>query len=338
MRIKLPFNLNLKESINFCNSIDYKEIDDEIIYDYSNMNGNLEPFGMLIVGSKMRELMNDYPDICYSDYNFKDKLYAANMGFFESVNQQFGKKCVNANGNGNFISINVENIRDSFIKAFELGYGYEIERYIETQLSNRIVTVLARGNNELRECLNYCIVEIIRNIYDHSKSENLWYAGQYWPTKDLVEVAILDEGKGIYKSISENKRLNVDTVEDALQLALLPGISKCSKAIEGKAEGYDNAGFGLYMIKEICNELGEFTIVSDTKCMTINSGRISFSDTNFKGTAIRIRIKPSRIAGKNIKELITRLSREGTEKVLRYSDIPIISMDKVKEMEGIYEK
>lgn len=334
MDIIIPRNLDLESSLRFCNDININREAEEIVYDYKNMTGKLEPLGMLIVGSKIREIIREYEHIPQSDRNFENKTYAANMGFFQSVNQDFGKSCYNGRGTDNFIRINGENIQESYRKALGLGYGTNITRYIETVIAEDISQVLSRGNSEIKEVIKFCIVEVVRNIYDHSKSGKLWYSGQFWPSKDLVEIAIIDEGYGIYNTLKNNKRIIVNTPEEALQLSLVPGISKNGATIKNK-EVNGNSGFGLYMIKSICDIAGSFTIISSGKCLNIENREQEITDANFSGTAIRIRISPSKLKDIEVCNLKSNLSREGTSKVKQLSRFDKISIDKIGELEVI---
>lgn len=67
-------------------------------------------------------------------------------------------------------------------------------------ISSHISKVASRGKEVLYDCVGFCVIEIIRNIIEHSNSKNVWYAAQYWPSKyggEMVEISIMDEGVGI---------------------------------------------------------------------------------------------------------------------------------------------
>lgn len=47
----------------------------------------------------------------------------------------------------------------------------------------------------------------MRNVAEHSRSEYIWLAAQFWPDKGkCIEVSIMDECVGIYKTLSENPK------------------------------------------------------------------------------------------------------------------------------------
>lgn len=332
MEIVIPRNLDLESGLDFCNKINETDLGlDRINFDYKNMKGNLEPLGMLLVGSKIREINKMYEINLPTASNYENKSYAANIGFFQSVNLAFGKDGNNERGTNNFIRITGENILNSYSKAMDIGYGTDITRYIEEIIAEDISTVLSRGDLETKEVVRFCIVEVIRNIYDHSRSNELWYTGQYWPTKELVEIAILDEGEGIFHTLKNNNNIIVNNSEEALKLALIPGISKSSSTMRNRQVN-GNSGFGLFMIKEICDLVGSFTIISSGKCLKIADGNMTVEDINFNGTAIRIRIDTSRLKNMDIVKLRRKLSIRGTNIVRKLSHLNKISVEIASEL------
>lgn len=65
----------------------------------------------------------------------------------------------------------------------------------------------------------------MRNVVEHSKLDLIEYCGQYWPSRHMVEVAILDVGNGVRRGLRHNPYLNISSDRDALHLALLPWVS-----------------------------------------------------------------------------------------------------------------
>jgi hypothetical protein len=323
LKIIIPKELDLESTLNFCNIIDTNNdgvcAQEEYIYDYKDMS-RVEPFGMLLIGSKIRCLVNENEKSVHKDINFKlasgAKSYAAHMGFYQSVYQDFGNKPGEAKGSDTYIPI-------TEIKFSELRKKkVQIYEYIEND-SSRIANILSRGDNNLKEYLNFSVRELIRNVLEHSESDSLWYAGQYWKSNGIVEVAILDEGIGIFQSLKKSKKVSVTNSLEAIIFALEPGISKSGIGKEAKDE-YDNTGFGLYMISRFCREAGEITICSGGSCIVIENGIIKDYETNFKGTAIRIRLNPKKLL--NNKKVTCELSKEGNEIAKNYKKMNSIEM------------
>ncbi len=323
MKFIVPKTLDLQSSLNFCTVLDGLKNNEnfigneEIIYDYVNLN-RVEPFGMLILGSKIRELVNEFPNCAHEDRNFKNQgsasSYAAHMGFFKSVYQDYGKMPGEAKGSDTYIPIkyiNIDSMRNDRYKELE-------------SISKEIAQILSRGNKNLELCLSYSTFELLRNILEHSESKSFWYSGQYWPSKKIVEVCILDEGIGITNSIKKNKKIIIDNDLDAIRLSLEPGISTNGIARESN-DFYSNSGFGLYMISNICKEGGDIAICTGSKCLLINKNKESIYETSFKGTAIRIRLDLNKLG--TAKEMITNLSKVGTKRARKFKKLKTITSE-----------
>lgn len=70
-----------------------------------------------------------------------------------------------------------------------------------------------------------------------------------------------------------------------------------------------NSGFGLYMVNEICKHLnGSFCIISYGNYILIDNHGIKYGETEFKGTAIGMRV-PSKIS--NAQKIISKISAQG---------------------------
>lgn len=186
------------------------------------------------------------------------------------------------------------------------------------EVSKEIANILAHGDSNLINYLKFLINEVLRNVVEHSRSEKLWYAAQFWPKRDLIEVSILDEGIGIAESLKNNNKIKAANDEEAIRIALEPGISKAGIAMEPKDEN-GNEGFGLYMISSICKNNSDFVICSGNKCLKIKSNETTSYETSFKGTAIRLRLHPSQLP--NMNKVIPELSKKGTKIAKEYKKL-----------------
>ena len=130
--------------------------------------------------------------------------------------------------------------------------------------SHRLATILAQPRSKvLVEALTYCFRELIRNVVEHAHTPALWLAGMSWPRRNYLQVAVLDEGQGVRKSLSMNDDFRFATDLDALRAALRPGVSRnigrspSREKLERFAEErhaspfrtMQNAGYGLYLIQ-----------------------------------------------------------------------------------------
>lgn len=194
--------------------------------------------------------------------------------------------------------------------------------------------VLSRDNREFQKWMTFVIRELLRNIPEHSKSKTIWYCAQYWPSFDLVELAILDEGIGISSSLKDSYEFRSLYKNDyeALLLALEPGVSGTFSSLR-KSIGtgdWENSGYGLYMVSQMCAELGaSFIIASGNSAirMAKDNGNIANTkyDTSIEGTAIQIRIRPSKNC--DYDKIRSEIVRRG-EKIARDKNYTIHSASK----------
>ena len=180
--------------------------------------------------------------------------------------------------------------------------------------SGRLARIVDRGNGELHKLLTYLIREIIRNTPEHAETDTVWVCGQYWPSYELAEIAIADEGIGIYNSIIRNTahREYITSNVLALKWALKAGISEAFRpsAKQRNNDEWANSGFGMYMVSEICRHLnGSFCMISYGNYLLIDNHGVSEGETSYAGTAIRMRVPSKRIS--NAQEIISRIASQG---------------------------
>ncbi|MEA4973666.1 MAG: ATP-binding protein [Candidatus Metalachnospira sp.] len=315
MRFYVP-QLTFNDSLSFENSLPDNISDNEVIFDFSKMT-NFDPLPMLLIGSIIRRYRNNYPDVGFfvDGFDGDGKDYAGTMGFFKYISPSLhlGKMPGEANGSTNYIPI-TPLVVDELQKAeSEKGNYLSIGNLIENE-SSRMARIVDRGNPELHKLLTYLIREILRNTPEHAQSNQMWVCGQYWSSYNLAEIAIIDEGIGIYNSITKNAAHREYIVNNAaaLQWALKAGISQAiapSKKQTSNDE-WANSGFGLYMVSEICKNLnGSFCIISYDNYLLIDNHGVNEGKTSFHGTAIRIRVPSDRI--KNAQEIISTIAQQG---------------------------
>ena len=313
MRIYIP-DMELVGTLKFAHDIYEKIPDDEVILDFSQMS-NFDPLPMLIMGATIRNYRMQYPEIPFRIDGYKGKSYAGTMGFFKYVSEslEIGKMPGEANGSENYIPIT--SIKVEELQQAEISQGnYMVVGDLIEKEAGRLARIVDRGNSELHKLLTYLIREILRNTPEHAGTNTMWVCGQYWPSYELAEIAIADEGIGIYNSITQNQAHKEYIIDNkkALQWALKAGISEAFRPSIGQKSSNEwaNSGFGLYMVNEICKHLnGSFCIISYGDYMLIDNHGITYGKTNFKGTAIRMRVPSMKIS--NAQSIINQISTQG---------------------------
>lgn len=317
MEYILP-ELNTDNSLLIAYELGNLEVDKEFIFK-ARLKW-VRPFGMLLTSNSIKQMRNKYKDIPFNlEYNSENKGidYAGHMGFFKSISESIdiGKMPGEANGNDNYIPITRLDFDKMHNDEIKKGKFVVMGDVIEKE-SSRLAKILSRENKEMHTLLTYLIREILRNIPEHADIKHAWICGQYW-SNETAEIAILDEGIGIKKSLQNNKihKKYVETDEDALKFAIKAGISQAFQpARKNKSQDqWANSGFGLYMVSEICKELqGSFVLVSGSKYIKINQdGKMKLGDTLLKGTAVKITISTNKIL--ESKQIIRKIAKQGEE-------------------------
>lgn len=264
--------------------------EDVNLFDFKSVN-TCEPFAMLCVGQKIIELRKKHADAECKGQNV-DNNYAENMRFYRYVGMKKGRPLDLDCGNGNFQPISDLNLLKILQESRQTNRPFG---ELVTDTSKTLAMVLARNNKNVMSTMTFCLREIIRNIKEHSNSLNGWYCAQYWPTKDLVEQAII---KAMQSGISR-------TFDD----------NYSEEIFAGTGTEWKNSGYGLYIVSRICAKTGgNFTLASgDTSVKVENDsvGNVKYTSypTSINGTAIRIRLKVSGLAG--IDDIIKVIHEEG---------------------------
>lgn len=315
MRIIVP-RLSTSNAISFCQSLPNVEYDETYFFDVSNIN-NYEPLPMLLTSAAIRQFRSArsltpwQTQLIFDDTS--SYQYACHMGFFQSAGFVQGKAPGEAPGSMSYIPLTKIDIVELMRTAFEEGRFLDQGDIIEIE-AKRLSRVLSQGQPEFQKLLQYLLREAIRNIPEHADTNEVWLCGQYWHNRDEAEIAILDEGIGIYNSLSRNRihREYITTNDDALRWALKPGVSTSFNPAIGQknTDTWANSGYGLYMISEICKATdGWLTFVSGNDCMRVYPNTASIYKAHYNGTALGIRVKPSKIM--NCQAIITNAMKKG---------------------------
>ena len=316
LQVKIPQNLSLTNALNFCNRLWDLEHSNEYAFDFANL-GRVEPFTMAYVANELKRFRETKPKSKFTALNHKNKSYAAHMGFFRAFGLKFGNEPGEAAGSSTYLPLTILNVAELQKEAAD-SYDH-VGNVIEAK-SEQIAKILTRQENgDLVDTLTFSIREILRNVVEHSDSEIIEYCAQYWPTKNLVEFAVLDTGNGIMHGLSTNPYLNISDERDALHLAMLPGVSgKMYKGVKKRRhDEWQNSGFGLYMTSRICRNGGNFFIASNDKSIFLDRTSKQDLECKYKGTALRLRIDTSKIS--SYSEMLAQYRNEGYEAAKKFS-------------------
>lgn len=294
--INYPSSCDVQAVFNFCNEIEQYCGEDKVTIDFANM-GRIEPFTMVYVAKYIREFNRRNKDTVVSCRGHKEKDYAANMAFFRAFGLKYGREPNCVDGNDRFVPytiLRVQTIVDEATKE------WEVEQEVIERRSAHLAEILAQENSgNLVDALTFSIREVMRNVYEHSKSKSIEYCAQYWPYYNKVEIAIIDYGMGLKASLQENPHVQINDHSDAIQQALMPAISSKNYkgAIINTNDPWHNSGFGLYMINRICRLGGSFLICSGNHGIKLDENGKEHIDLPHicRGTAVRMVLNTNKL-------------------------------------------
>jgi hypothetical protein len=241
------------------------------------------------------------------------------MGFFQAMGLDYGKAPGQARGSSRYLPLTIINCAElrnqAEMAAAEVGDIVEVK--------SRHLSSMLCGESEgiVFDTLTYSVREMMRNVVEHSEADQFGLCAQYWPSKNRVEVAIIDRGIGLRESLRGNPHLDASDDKKAINYALMPAVSgKAFKGSRIRQKGHwANSGFGLYMTSRICRNGGNFFACSGQTGMMLTAKAKKYFDCHFKGTAVRLVVKTDQLA--NLRNALETYRREGYEIQSKYKEI-----------------
>ena len=169
----------------------------------------------------------------------KSKHYLERMGLFKLLNVETDIKITEHEPAGRFIPLT------------KITCSEELTKFITEMIP------LLHLEPKQAEPIKYIVSELVRNVLEHSQSENgAILSAQYYKKSNTIRIGIADTGVGIKKTI--NMAHTAPTHLEAIRLALIPGITGTTRK-EGGTEF--NAGAGLFFIKSIAKVNRDFFMI-----------------------------------------------------------------------------
>jgi len=248
--------------------------------------GFIDPYSSLIVAhgmkvfSYMRNKKGLNVNIVGHDANIGTVGYLKHLGFFRFFGVRTGKDVDEAMGNSRYLPF-------TRIKRSQIMWkGHVMQEEIDLK-SERLAKVIFPGDDNIGPAmmLAYSIREIIRNSFEHGFVDQCIVTAQRWATGE-AEIAIADEGIGIFSSLAPKK--NYSTPEQAISASLLPGIS--SESIKDDVK-WSNTGFGLYVVSELGKRYGEFEMTSSSRALYFDKQNSPvISNSPMTGTFVKLKV------------------------------------------------
>ncbi|MCO7726391.1 hypothetical protein NJB93_07265 [Brucella intermedia] len=308
--IRIPDRMGTEYILNLARHLDYYAKRDSIRIEFADPCF-LSPFGLLFISSKLKDMRRQNPELEFDVRNHEGLTYAGHMGFFRMFGVKFGREIGEAFGNENYLPITCLSRTDL--------YKDPIDRYTELgdliqRESEKISTIITRNNQcnrPLSDALAFSIREVMRNVFEHSEANEVYYCAQYWPNSGRVEFALVDFGIGIRRGLGENPNFRFPRDKDAIEYALLPSVSGKTH-LPRRSENWFNSGYGLYMTNRLArNGGGNFVVASGNTAIQLSRKTKHNFTTAFPGTALRFNLKLSELD--NVQAQLDRFRKEGFE-------------------------
>jgi hypothetical protein len=296
--------------LGLARTIDYYARRDTIRIEFSDPCF-LSPFSLLFISSKLRSLQTANPDIVLDVRNHEGLTYAGHMGFFRMFGCKFGREIGEAHGSENYLPITCLSREDLYQGPMDRfsEMGDLIQR--ESDKISAIITRNNSNNRPLYDALTFAIREVMRNVFEHSETSEVFYCAQYWPNSGRVEFAVADFGIGIRKGLGQNPNFRFPRDKDAIEYALLPSVSGKTH-LPRRSETWFNSGYGLYMTNRLArNGGGNFLIASGNTAIQLSQKTKHNFKTSFPGTVLRFNLKLSEMD--NVQAQLAEFRKDGYE-------------------------
>jgi len=157
--------------------------------------------------------------------------------------------------------------------------------------------------------IQYVLSELLENALTHARraghqGSRVWVAGQYYPSNDLVRLAVTDDGCGFLETLRGHPELRRETHHAAILTAMRPRVS-CNRDLGVRGETI-NEGVGLTTVARIAqNAGGRALIVSgDAYSDPAKAGGQLPAGASWRGVAISLELRRDRLGGVRVGDLL----------------------------------
>ncbi|HJX17486.1 MAG TPA: ATP-binding protein [Acidiferrobacterales bacterium] len=161
--------------------------------------------------------------------------------------------------------------------------------------------------------LHYLFSELLENALTHAKragykDARAWVAAQYYPRKDRIQLAVVDNGCGLLRSLERHPSLPEKSHKAAIRLAFEPRVT-CNPDLGIRPNETVNQGIGLTVIREIVVQgRGVMRLVSgDTLLETAGGREKTCPVTPWQGVVLALEFKRDLLRQVNVGQIIHEL-------------------------------
>lgn len=238
------------------------------------------PTALILLVKIINRRRSMYPGEALFYRGVSELKYPNNLGFASNIGILTDDCAARALGGRNYLPIST--MRRADLLADSLVSGGALGDAIAKRCQDIALVVSQSISEGLRDAIANIFCEIFRNTFEHARCDSAGYCVQYWPTLKRVEICVADAGRGVAASLADNPHIDAGSNAEALQFALMPGISSTAWRLKNlKAHQktvWDNSGHGLFFAHSLFGKLGHFTLAS-------GDAYIDFCEGQFRGVA-----------------------------------------------------
>lgn len=319
MEICIPEKLRLKEVLFTARMIRDIPAGSNVDIDFRAMH-EAGPFALLMLSSAISRKRNEMVGVNFTPRNYSHQSYFAHMGFFRACGFEYGRAPGAAHGSDKYLPVTKQGVTE--IRRESQETGRPLGELVEEDARTLSEILCQTSSGDLFTAMTFAFREIIRNTVEHSRAPGVELCAQYWAAKDKVEIAVIDRGIGLYQSLRSNPTLDIKDERHAINMAMLPGISRNVRQdkVEAVTSVWQNSGFGLFMTQRMCRFGGDFFLASGQSGKYLQNEKSRWFDFGFSGTAVRLVMRPRDIGNigaalKRFEDDAKRVARENNIKI-----------------------
>ena len=213
----------------------------------------LTPAAIVAILARCNRWKNDGKSLSLSGAESCEALgYLQRIDFLNHLGFQIPESFVRRNASGRFVPVQTLN--------FASG---DVDR-IASEIT-RCTLPDANPEDDVFRLLQYAAGELLSNAKYHSGGR-AFVCAQFFPARNLVRIAVADDGMGIRGSfLNTSREADASTPDAAIRLALQPRVSSALlRPNQNPYAGQNHRGVGLSITRILAREAGgQLTIVSE---------------------------------------------------------------------------
>lgn len=316
IEVYLPkFFMAVSPEAGLCCCVAIRDADDDVVVDVGAYKF-FDPFGLACLGAAVRIALDDGRRIVGRNLSSEVGSYLLRMDVFSGIE---------------WLDLIPQSLprhdrADSLVELTRLDNHSEVDSTAD-KLARAVVGRIPgidpnepldemSGFNQygrIVEPLQYAFSELLENALTHARRHRyicsaVWIACQYYPSKDLIRLAVVDDGCGIRRSLENHPDMSKDPTHlEAIRLALRPRIS-CNRNLWLNTESV-NQGVGLTTTGRIAKAAnGNMLVVSGDALLRFDgSGRTFRGAARWDGVAVGFECCRSKLAHVSIRNELPKI-------------------------------